>query len=78
METLVLITTVYFCIFATRYLVLSFSGFGLILGAYNWAHGIANGTSTPIGTLVLIAMSFLAGLQLILAFFSYDTNDTNK
>lgn len=30
METLVLITTVYFCIFTIRYLVLSFSGFGLI------------------------------------------------
>jgi sterol desaturase/sphingolipid hydroxylase (fatty acid hydroxylase superfamily) len=30
METLVLMTTVYFFIFALRYLVLSFSGFGLI------------------------------------------------
>ena len=30
METLVLMTTVYFLIFALRYLVLSFSGFGLI------------------------------------------------
>ena len=30
METLILITTIYFFIFATRYLVLSFSGFGLI------------------------------------------------
>ena len=30
METLVLMTTVYFFIFALRYLILSFSGFGLI------------------------------------------------
>ena len=30
METLILITTIYFFIFVTRYLVLSFSGFGLI------------------------------------------------
>ena len=30
METLILITTIYFFIFATRYLVLSFGGFGLI------------------------------------------------
>ena len=30
METLVLMTTVYFFIFTLRYLVLSFSGFGLI------------------------------------------------
>ena len=54
------------------------SGFAFIFGAYNWANGIATDSSTPIGTLILIAMSFLAGLQLILAFFSYDTNDTHK
>jgi hypothetical protein len=49
------------------------SAFGLILGAYSWIHGIVTSTATQTGTLVLISMSVLAGLQLILAFLSYDT-----
>lgn len=54
------------------------SGFGLILGGYSWVHGIVTSTPTATGTLVLIAMSFLAGLQLILAFLSYDTNNSSN
>ena len=54
------------------------SGFGLTLGAYSWLHGMVTNTTTQTGTLVLIAMSFLSGLQLVLAFFSYDTNKGNK
>ena len=54
------------------------SGFGLILGAYSWIHGIVTNTATQTGTLVLIAMSILIGLQLILAFLSYDTNNKTK
>jgi dolichol-phosphate mannosyltransferase len=54
------------------------SGFGLILGAYSWIHGIVTNTATQTGTLVLIAMSVLVGLQLILAFLSYDTNNRTK
>lgn len=53
---------------------IALSGFGLILGGYSWIHGIATGIPTATGTLVLIAMSFLSGLQLILAFLSYDTH----
>jgi dolichol-phosphate mannosyltransferase len=52
--------------------------FGLILGAYSWIHGMVTATPTATGTLILIAMSFLSGLQLILAFLSYDTNDSIK
>jgi dolichol-phosphate mannosyltransferase len=52
--------------------------FGLIYGAYSWIHGIVKSTATQTGTLVLIAMSVLAGLQLILAFFSYDTTNPKK
>jgi dolichol-phosphate mannosyltransferase len=52
------------------------SGFGLLLGAYNWVHGIVTNTATQTGTLILIAMSFLSGLQLILAFLSYDSKDS--
>ena len=54
------------------------SGFGLLLGAYSWIHGLVTNTATQTGTLVLIAMSTLVGLQLILAFLSYDTNNRAK
>lgn len=47
--------------------------FSLILGIYSWLNGIVTGSSTPTGTLILVAMSFLAGLQLILAILSHDT-----
>jgi dolichol-phosphate mannosyltransferase len=53
------------------------TGFGLLLGGYSWIHGIITGTQTAFGTLILIAMSFLSGLQFILAFLSYDTRNAN-
>ncbi len=53
-------------------------GFGTILGAFAWANGVMTSTPNQTGTLILIAMSNLAGLQLILAFLSYDTNNSNK
>jgi dolichol-phosphate mannosyltransferase len=54
------------------------AGFGLILGIFSWIQGIITSTATQTGTLILIAMSFLAGLQLILAFLSYDTNSSRE
>lgn len=48
--------------------------FGLTLGTYSWFHGILTSVPTQMGTLILVSMSVLAGLQLILAFLSYDTN----
>ena len=57
---------------------LTLSGFGLVLGGYRWINGIITATPTPTGTLILVAMSCLAGLQLILAFLSYDTNKSNN
>jgi hypothetical protein len=54
------------------------TGLGLILGGYSWVHGVFTGTPTETGTLVLIAMSFLGGLQLILAFLSFDTNNSRR
>lgn len=53
-------------------------GFGLTLGGYSWIHGIITATPTQTGTLILVAMSFLAGLQLVLAFLSYDTGNQTK
>ena len=57
---------------------IALSGFGSILGIYSWIHGIVTERPTPTGTLILIAMSFLSGLQLVLAFLSHDTNNSNK
>jgi dolichol-phosphate mannosyltransferase len=54
------------------------SGFGLILGMYSWIHGIVTSTATQTGTLILVAMCFLSGLQLILAFLSHDTNKSSR
>ena len=57
---------------------IALGGFGLTLGVYNWVNGILTDTATQTGTLILISMSVLAGLQLVLAFLSYDTNNSNK
>jgi glycosyltransferase involved in cell wall biosynthesis len=54
------------------------SGFALALGGYSWIRGIITSTPTEIGTLILIAMCFLSGLQLLLAFLSHDTNNSKK
>jgi hypothetical protein len=51
--------------------------FGITLGLQSWIHSILNGVSTEPGTTVLVAMSVLAGLQLLLAFLSYDTNNSS-
>jgi dolichol-phosphate mannosyltransferase len=47
-------------------------GFGFILGIYSWIHALVSSTPTENGTLILIALSVLSGLQLTLAFFNYD------
>jgi hypothetical protein len=54
---------------------ISLLGFGFTLGAYNWINGFFTNTATQSGTLVLVAMSILAGLQLTLAFLSFDTKN---
>lgn len=53
-------------------------GFGLISGLNNWLHGMVTNTVTNTGALILIAMSTLGGLQLLLAFVSYDTKNQSK
>ena len=57
---------------------IALGGFGLTLGGYSWIHGVVTQTETATGTLILIAMSFLSGLQLVLAFLSYDTKNSGK
>lgn len=46
--------------------------FGVGFGAMEWWKSIANGVPTTAGTVMLAAMPVLVGLQLLLAFFSYD------
>ncbi|WP_028101451.1 glycosyltransferase family 2 protein [Pseudoduganella violaceinigra] len=47
-------------------------GFGMVYGIYHWAHSAQTGLPTPAGTVMLAALPALMGLQLILAFISYD------
>jgi len=43
-----------------------------VLGIENWLNGVNDKQPTPPGTLILVAMSMLSGLQFLLAFFSFD------
>ena len=49
---------------------------GLILGVYNFLHSYSLSQATPTGTLVLVLMTSLSGLQLLLSFLSYDIQST--
>lgn len=53
-------------------------GFGLIYGSYHWIHSAQVGIQTPAGTVMLAALPTLMGLQLILAFVSYDISSVPK
>ncbi len=46
--------------------------FGVVFGGYHWGHSLQAGNTTPVGTVMLAALPALMGLQLILAFLSYD------
>lgn len=45
---------------------------GTIFGAYHWLASAGEGVATPAGTVMLAALPILMGLQLVLAFLSYD------
>ena len=46
--------------------------FGAIYGGYHWFGSAQANVTTPAGTVLLAITPILAGLQLVLAFFSYD------
>jgi len=52
--------------------------FGLVTGIYNWIHSASLQRPTTTGTLILVAMAILSGIQLILSFTSYDMNSVPK
>lgn len=51
---------------------LALLGFGLTYGLGNWLDGLRSGIPNPVGTVVVTALSLLMGLQLVLAFLSWD------
>lgn len=46
--------------------------FGLLFGTYHWIDASAQDVVTPTGTVMIAALSILVGIQLILAFISFD------
>lgn len=51
---------------------LALTTFGIVSGTANFIHSQSLNQGTPTGTLILISMSILVGIQLILSFFAYD------
>jgi dolichol-phosphate mannosyltransferase len=51
---------------------LALLSFGTGFGAIEWWRGVSSGVPTTAGTVMLAAMPVLVGLQLLLAFLSYD------
>jgi len=52
--------------------------FGLVFGGANWIHSASIRAPTPVGTIMIAAMSLLVGLQLILAFLGFDIASVPK
>jgi len=46
--------------------------FGIAFGIFHWVFSVKQGISTPIGTVMISALSVVCGLQLVLAFLSFD------
>lgn len=46
--------------------------FGLLFGVYHWINASTQDIVTPTGTVMIAALSILVGIQLILAFISFD------
>jgi glycosyltransferase involved in cell wall biosynthesis len=52
--------------------------FGLTFGAYHWIKSAEAGIATPVGTIMLSALSVLAGLQFVMSFVNYDIASVPK
>lgn len=55
---------------------LGLTSFGFVTGLTNFLHSQSLGQATPTGTLILVSMSILVGIQLILGFFAYDIDSS--
>jgi hypothetical protein len=49
--------------------LLAFAG---VFGAFHWLSSWREGVSTPVGTIMIVAISAIWGMQLLLAFVGYD------
>jgi len=47
-------------------------GFGAVFGGWHWWHSAQDGSSTPLGTIMIATISVVSGLQFMLAFLGYD------
>jgi dolichol-phosphate mannosyltransferase len=56
----------------------AFLFFGFIGGIKYWIESILTSQPTPTGTIVLIALEVIVGLQMLLAFLSYDIESTPR
>jgi len=52
--------------------------FGLVFGGVHWIHAARIGVPTPLGTIMIAAMSLLVGIQLVLAFLGFDIANVPK
>ncbi len=52
--------------------------FGLAWGGWNWAQSAANGTATPVGTIMICTVAVVSGLQFLLAFVGHDIANTPR
>jgi dolichol-phosphate mannosyltransferase len=52
--------------------------FGFLFGIYHWIDASYQDTVTPTGTVMIAALSVLVGIQLILAFISFDVYSTPR
>jgi glycosyltransferase involved in cell wall biosynthesis len=53
-------------------------GFGLIYGSSQWASSLSLGRATPLGTIMLAALPTMLGIQMLLAFLSYDVSSVPR
>lgn len=47
-------------------------GFGASFGLYHWLSGMTSGTPTPTGTVMVAALPTIVGIQMLLAFLTFD------
>ncbi|WP_231907934.1 glycosyltransferase family 2 protein [Cupriavidus sp. USMAHM13] len=52
--------------------------FSILFGGYHWMLSTRQEVGTPVGTIMIAALTFLTGLQLILAFFGFDIANIPK
>lgn len=52
--------------------------FGMLFGGLSWISSATQEVATPLGTIMISAVSILSGLQLVLAFLSFDMNSTPR